>query len=230
MIDQDRSRADFDMRGVQVLLVATGAYVAASLIANVLSVRTVVVAGWPIDAGTLTYPLTFTLRDVIHKRGGAVLARWVIVSTAVFNLALALGIWATANLPGDPTNPAPAQAGFGPTLQSTWRIVAASLIAQVVAELIDTEVYRAWKHRFAERAQWGRVVASNAVSVPIDSVLFVVIAFAGAMPGSLIRSIIWTNIVWKGLISVAMIPLIYSVRERGIDRRSNDAQAPAALG
>ena len=143
------------------------------------------------------------------------LARWVIVSTAVFNLALALGIWATANLPGDPTNPAPAQAGFGPTLQSTWRIVAASLIAQVVAEQIDTE---------------GRVVASNAVSVPIDSVLFVVIAFAGAMPGSLIRSIIWTNIVWKGLISVAMIPLIYSVRERAIDRRSNDAQAPAALG
>ncbi len=105
MIDQDRSRADFDMRGVQVLLVATGAYVAASLIANVLSVRTVVVAGWPIDAGTLTYPLPFTLRDVIHKRGGAVLARWVIVSTAVFNLALALGIWATANLPGDPTMP-----------------------------------------------------------------------------------------------------------------------------
>lgn len=62
MIDQDRSRADFDMRGVQVLLVATGAYVAALFIANVLSVRTVVVAGWPIDAAVLTYPLTFTLR------------------------------------------------------------------------------------------------------------------------------------------------------------------------
>lgn len=213
-------RTDFDsnetysQRAVATLLIASGAYVAASLIANVLSVRTVLVAGYPIDAGTLTYPLTFTLRDVIHKRGGAVLARWVIVATAGFNLALAAGIWATAKLPGDPTNPMPAQTGFGATMQSAWRVVAASIIAQVVAELIDTEAYRAWVRRFSETKQWGRVLVSNAVSVPIDSVVFVLIAFAGLWPASLVRSVIWTNIVWKGLFSVALIPLIYLVRER----------------
>jgi uncharacterized integral membrane protein (TIGR00697 family) len=138
----------------------------------------------------------------------------VIVATAVFNMALALGIWATAHLPGDANNPMPAQTEFGPTMQAAWRVVAASIIAQVIAELLDTEAYRAWVRRFADSAQWGRVLVSNAVSVPIDSVVFVLIAFGGLWPAGLIKSVIWTNIVWKGLFSVALIPLIYMVRER----------------
>lgn len=208
-----------------VLLVASGAYVAASLIANVLSVRTVRVVGFSIDAGTLSYPLTFTLRDLVHKRGGVRAARWVIVSTAAFNLMLALGVWVTAHLPADPSSPGPAQDNFGPVMAASWRIVAASLIAQVLAESVDTEVYRMWEHRFAERLQWGRVVSSNAVSVPLDSVLFVCIAFAGLWPASLIWSVIWANIVLKGAVSLVLMPLIYKIRPARVG--STRTPAPA---
>ena len=65
-------------RRMEWLVVAATLYVATSLIANVLSVRAVKL-GLAVDAGTLTYPLTFTLRDLVHKTGGRRMARVVIV-------------------------------------------------------------------------------------------------------------------------------------------------------
>jgi len=200
-------RAEPDIR----LLVAVGAYVAAALIANVMSVRLVRVVGFSIDAGTLTYPLTFTLRDVIHKLGGRRAARATIVSTAGFNVVLALGLWAAARLPAD-LNVGP-QREFGEVLVGTWRIVVASIIAQVIAELLDTEVYHRVVLHFGHGRQWLRVLASNAVSVPVDSVVFVLIAFGGQIPASAAWSIIVANILVKGITSVVSTPLIYAVSE-----------------
>jgi len=200
-----------DRRRQHALVIASGAYVAASLVANVMSVRLVRIAGFSIDAGTLIYPLTFTLRDVVHKVGGARLARVTIVTAAAMNVMMAVAFWAAANLPADPQ--AGPQEQFGQVLVSTWRIVLASILAQVVAELIDTEVYRRIRARLGVRHQWARVLGSNAVSIPVDSVIFVLVAFWGVVPGGVLRSIIWANIVVKGLTSMLSWPLIYSVRE-----------------
>ncbi len=200
-----------DRRRQHALVIASGAYIAASLVANVMSVRLVRIAGFSIDAGTLIYPLTFTLRDVVHKVGGARTARVTIVTAAAMNVMMAAAFWAAATLPADPE--AGPQEQFGQVLVSTWRIVLASILAQVVAELIDTEVYRRIHARLGARHQWARVLGSNAVSIPIDSVIFVLVAFWGVVPGGVLRSIIWANIVVKGLTSMLSWPLIYSVRE-----------------
>ena len=71
----------YSERAVMVLMVVGGAYVATSLMANVMSVRILSLGGWAVDAGTLTYPLTFTLRDVVHKAGGTAVARTTVVAT-----------------------------------------------------------------------------------------------------------------------------------------------------
>src|SRR5690606_11122569 len=163
-----------------VLLVAVGAYIGVSLMANVMSVRIVLLGPWAIDAGTFTYPLTFTLRDVVHKAGGRTAARVTIVTGAALNLVMVAAFWVTANLPADQT--VGPQTEFGNLLIPVARIVVASIVAQVVAELIDTEVYHRVMERLGPRHQWARVVASNAVSIPTDSVLFAIIAFAGDVP------------------------------------------------
>ena len=98
-------------------------------------------------------------------------------------------------------------------LNPVLRITAASVVAQVIAELLDTEVYHRFVVRFGHRKQWGRVLASNAVSIPVDSIVFVVIAFGGVVPFAVAVSIIWANIVVKGLTSVLTVPLIYAVPE-----------------
>ena len=155
----------------------------------------------------------FTLRDLVHKIGGRRVARTVIVATAGLNVLLALGLWATAVLPGDPSVTTPAQEWFGPVLTPVLRITLGSIVAQVIAEMIDTEVYHRYVRRFGHRAQWGRVLASNAVSIPVDSVVFVAIAFGGVLPLSVAVSVVWANVVVKGLASVLTTPLIFAVPE-----------------
>ncbi len=59
-----------------------------------------------------------------------------------------------------------------------WRIVLASLAAMVISELIDTEVYHLFVTRVTRRFQWLRVLVSNAVSIPIDNLVFAIGAFA----------------------------------------------------
>ena len=191
------------------LIVTVSVYVASSLVANIMSIRAVSILRWAVDAGTLTYPLTFTIRDMIHKVGGKRAARTAIVTTAGLNVAMALALWAAAVLPADMT--VGPQREFGEVLVTTWRIVLASVLAQMVAEFADTEIYQRFVDRFGHRIQFGRVLASNAVSVPLDSVLFCVVAFGGVFPRSVIIEIIVANIVIKGISSVATAPLIYLV-------------------
>jgi queuosine precursor transporter len=214
-----------DRRALTWLLVAVMGYAGFSIMANVMSVRILRIgpdwASFSVDAGTLTYPLTFTFRDLIHKVGGRAAARVAIVGTAGLNLITAAGMWATANLPADAAVDAPAQDWFGPVLTPVVRITAASIVAQVVAELVDTEVYHRWVRKFGRRAQWGRVLSSNAVSVPLDSVIFVAIAFGGVVPFGVAVSIVWANVVVKGLTSVASVPLIYAVPDE-LDRAAED--------
>lgn len=196
-------------RRVTWLIATVGVYVAASLIANIMSIRAVSILGWAVDAGTLTYPLTFTVRDMIHKVGGRTAARTAIVVTAALNVAMAVALWGASVLPADMT--VGAQREFGDVLVTTWRIVLASVIAQMLAEFADTEVYQRFVARFGHRVQAGRVLASNAVSVPLDSVLFSVIAFAGVFPRSVVIEIIVANIVIKGISSLLTSPMIYLV-------------------
>ena len=60
---------------LSALVLVVGLYLACTLIANIASLRIVIFAGFSIDAGTLIYPLTFTLRDLIHKIGGTQTAK-----------------------------------------------------------------------------------------------------------------------------------------------------------
>jgi hypothetical protein len=193
-----------------VIVVLASAYVGAQVLADVASLRIVEVFGVTMDGGTLIYPFTFTLRDLVHKVAGVATARVLIFTAAAVNVVMAFLFWIVAALP--PSLDVGPQTDFGAVLSPVYRIVLASIIAEVVSELIDTEVYRRWVGRFAERWQWGRVLASNAVAIPIDSVIFVVIAFGGVIGASAVIAIIWGNILVKGLVTAISVPWIYAVK------------------
>src|SRR5690606_26530497 len=180
-------------RVLTVLLVVASSYVAAQVLSDVASLRIVELAGFAVDAGTLVYPFTFTLRDLVHKVAGKAAARTLIVTAAVVNLGMAVLFWVTARLPAADTAPQTVQ--FGDVLSPVWGIVLASIVAEVVSELIDAEVYSAWVRRYGPRHQWGRVLASNSVSIPVDSAIFVGLAVVtGVFPAALAWSILGVNI------------------------------------
>jgi uncharacterized integral membrane protein (TIGR00697 family) len=198
------------MRPLRPLLIVACAYVAAQMLADISSLRIVTVAGLAVDGGTLVYPFTFTLRDLVHKIAGKEAARVLIFTAAAINIVMAAVFWLTARLPGDPTTGP--QVEFGQVLSPVWRIVLASLLAEVVSELADTEVYQRWVQRMGDTRQWGRVLVSNGVAIPVDSAIFVVIAFLGVLPGVVVREVFWANVIAKGVITIVSIPWIYMVK------------------
>lgn len=207
-------------------LIAVGVYVGVQVVAQVTSLKIGTVFGRAVDMGTFIYPITFTLRDVIHKAAGRRAARIAIFTSAGVNLFLAAYLSWVAAQPSDASYPLgdEYQAVLGPI----WRLVMASLLAMVVSELIDTEVYHWWVTKITTRYQWARVVVSNAVSIPVDNLIFAVGAFAAlpfltqaqqdaSLPWEAVWDIFWVNLVIKGLVSLASIPFIYLVPDKHLD-------------
>jgi uncharacterized integral membrane protein (TIGR00697 family) len=187
-------------------------YVAAQMLADIGSLQIVFLAGLSIDAGTFIYPLTFTLRDMVHKVAGIKIARILIFAAAGVNIIMALFFKIVSLLPPDPA--VGPQTAFGTLLAPVWRIVLASIVAEVIAELIDTEGYRIWVEKVTHRYQWARVLFSNALSIPVDSFLFSFLAFWGTLAPSVVISIFISNMIIKGLTTLISIPGIYLVKER----------------
>jgi uncharacterized integral membrane protein (TIGR00697 family) len=191
--------------GAAVTVIA--AYIAAQMLADVASLKIGVVAGLAVDMGTFVYPVTFTLRDLVHKLLGRANARLLVVLAAVVNLVMvAYLMWAAAV-------PADAAWGLGREFSAVfapvWRIVVASIVAELASELTDTEVYHWFVTRITRRHQWARVLVSNSVSVPIDNVVFAVGAFGWSLPWPVVGQIFVFNLVLKYAITLVSLPLIY---------------------
>lgn len=122
-----------------------------------------------LSVGTIFFAAVFTLRDRIHRAGG--------LRAVYLAIALALLVNTLAAV----------------LLGTPWRFVGASFLAILVGELADTAVYQ----RLIARSWWTRVLASNAVSVPLDSVLFTLLAFWGDMSTRDIAQIIFADILAK---------------------------------
>jgi queuosine precursor transporter len=181
-------------------------YVACELIANVTASKPVTVVGVTAPGGVFIYALTFTLLDLINETLGKRGARRVVAAAFAANLLLALYTQLIAALP------APAfydgAAAFERIFAATPRIVGASLTAYLISSLLDVEVFDWWKRRSGRRA-WARVLASNAVSTAVDSMIFVLIAFAGVFP---LLPLIAGQYLIKMAVTVVSIPLMYTAR------------------
>jgi uncharacterized integral membrane protein (TIGR00697 family) len=214
----------------RLAIAAVGAYIGAQLVADISSVKIGDAFGRAVDMGTFVYPITFTLRDVVHKALGKRAARTMVVTAAFVNLGMALYLQWAARFPADESYAFDEQ--FRTILGPLWRIVVASIIAEVVSELADTEVYHWFVRRVTTRHQWARVAVSNTVSVPLDNVLFAVLAF-GSLPGladhdlTLPWGTVWdifvVNLTVKAAVSVLSLPLIYLSPDRDWSADPGDA-------
>ena len=197
-------------------IIVTAAYAGAQMLSDVASLKIGIVFGLAVDMGTFIYPLTFTLRDVVHKILGKRNAQTLIVTAAAINLVMAVYLAWAARVPSDPSWGL--GESFSAILGPVWRIVIASIMAEIVSELIDTEIYHWFVTRVTTRYQWARVLASNTVSIPIDSLIFTVIAF-GPLPGlandplslpwATVRQIFLFNVAVKFAVTLISMPLIY---------------------
>jgi uncharacterized integral membrane protein (TIGR00697 family) len=187
-----------------------GGYITLQLIADVAASKIVDIQGLAVPAGTFVFALTFTWRDALHRRLGREWARAAIVMAGAANITMAAYFLLAIALPSAPfwSN----QQAFATVLGIVPRITVASIIAEVISELVDTEVY----HRLFNLPRWLGVVGSNAVSLPLDSFIFIGLAFAGTMPLASMLEVIWGQTILKAIVTLVSIPLIYTVRDNRI--------------
>jgi queuosine precursor transporter len=191
-------------------IVIVAVYAATQLLADIASLKIGVVFGFAVDMGTFIFPITFTLRDLAHKVLGRRNARILVISAAMINLLAVLYLIGITRVPSD------AEWGlgeaYGAIFEPVWRIVMASISAQIISQLINTEVYHWFMTRITRRHQWLRVLVSNTVAIPLDNLIFVLGAWGGFMPAGTLLQIFVFNFVVKYLVMLVSIPLIYTTK------------------
>lgn len=186
-----------------------GLYVACEVIANISAGKITQCGPFTVPAAIYIFALTFTLIDLINEALGKRGARRVVFAGVAANCVLALYSLLVLALPSPPWFEH--TQSYRDVLGLTPRIVGASLLAALVSGLLDVELFAKLRARF--NAGW-RVVASNAISTLVDSVLFITLAFAGA-PGFPMQSLVLLVVgqyVVKMLVTAMSVPLIYTVK------------------
>jgi uncharacterized integral membrane protein (TIGR00697 family) len=194
-----------------VAMLSVAGYIAAQMLADITSLKIAVIAGLAIDGGTFIYPFTFTLRDMVHKSWGRAMARKLIITAGAINVLMALMFQFVIWLPADSSWGLQEQ--FATILGPVWRIVFASILAEIVSELLDTEAYHFFVTKVTTKYQWARVLFSNSVSVPLDSLVFAFAAFYGLMPIAVVWSIVLSNVLVKMAMTIVSLPGIYLVKD-----------------
>jgi uncharacterized integral membrane protein (TIGR00697 family) len=201
----------------RIAVIIISAYIAAQMVADIASLKIGIVLGLAVDMGTFIYPVTFTLRDMVHKQLGKRNAQTLIITAAVVNLLMAAYLAWSASVPSDPSWGLGEE--FSLILGPVWRIVTASILAEIISELVDTEVYHWFVTRITTRFQWARVLVSNSISIPIDNLIFAVGAF-GPLPGlenhpltlpwAVVGQIFFVNLLVKYGVTLLSLPFIYA--------------------
>jgi uncharacterized PurR-regulated membrane protein YhhQ (DUF165 family) len=217
----------------QAAIILCGFYLFFSLAGNIAATKVTYFGSLVMDAGFI-YSLTFTWRDLIHKQLGKRAAITTIWLSAIINLVAALYFQLVVLLPAQPDwASGGGQAAWqflfgiigsssgGPWWQSIFslqmRIVIGSIITALIAELVDTYVYQWWvSGRGKSKPDWTRVFVSNAVSIPVDSILFPIIAFTGIIGANAMMQMFGTNIIVKAITTLLAFWTIYLVPEKPI--------------
>ena len=202
---------------VQATILLCGLYIFFSFAGNIAATKVTYFGKFVMDAGFI-YSLTFTWRDLIHKQLGKKAAITTIWLSGIINLIAALYFQFVVIMPSEPSwAAAGGQIAWEFLFGLQLRIVIASVITAIIAELADTYVYQVWVNGIGKnKPQWMRVFVSNSVSIPLDSFLFPLIAFAGVVDLTALIQMFWTNIIVKVITTLFVFWTIYLVPEKPI--------------
>lgn len=186
-----------------------------------------------LTAGVLLWPVIFVMTDVINDYYGVRGVRLLSLLAAgliaygflMFFMAIQLapsGFWPTSHVPLDAT-PAEREAilqkvsdfdyaffvVFG---QGLW-IIAGSLIAFLVGQILDAYVFKAIKEATGDNFIWLRATGSTLISQFVDSFVVLLVAFylSGKMELGTVIGIGVVNYAFKFVVAILLTPVLYLI-------------------
>lgn len=196
------------------LIALTGAFVLALALADVAATKFILIGGVVAPGGIFLFSVIFVVRDMLHRVAGEAYVKRAILIAAALNLLMGMYLWMIARFPApafyELTEP------WGQIFTLAPGIVLGSISAAVISQLVNTWVYQRLWDRGAPL--WWRVIGSNLVSLPVDSIIFTFLAFVilppifGGTPIALaaaIARIVGGQTLVKAIIMLIMTPVVY---------------------
>lgn len=197
-----------------------GLFVAVMLISNTVSTKILNLGWFMFDGGTILFPLSYIFGDILTEVYGYSRARKVIWIGFFSVMLMSLVYFIVGALPA--ADGWQFQESYNNILGIVPRIAFASLIAFFAGEFSNSYILAKLKIKTKGKYLWLRTIGSTLVGELLDTLIFVLIAFAGVMPTSLLIPIIISNYVFKVGIEILMTPVTYKAvsflkKREGID-------------
>ena len=175
---------------------------------NILVNKSVIIFGIGATTGNVFYAMVFLATDILSENYGGKEARKSIMIGFFISIFTMVGAWISLSM-----IPAPwdfAHAPLSLILTPMVRIVAGSMIAFFVSNMIDTYTYQWLKGKFPKQL-WIRNNGSTWSSQLVDTILFASIALLGTMPLNAWIQVVISTYILKIVISILDTPFLYLV-------------------
>ena len=194
------------------LVIIAGLMACFYIMSNVMSVK--IIGGWGhaiVDAGTLTFPLTYILGDIISEIWGFKTARKIILVTFICNIIFVASTLLVVFIPS-PSYLAESADAYNLVFGAVPRIIAGSLCAYLVGELTNAWLLIKIRKLTKGRFLWMRTIGSTAVGYMLDTLIFCTIAFAGTVKTRDLFIIMAVNYIVKMTVETFIgTPICYAV-------------------
>ena len=186
------------------------AFVAILLLSNLIgAAKLATVGGFTFGAGILFFPLSYVIGDVLTEVYGYANARRCVWMGFAALLFMAFMSYVVVALPA--ADGWDGQAAYESVFGSTWRIVAASILAFWAGEFVNSFVLARMKVITQGRHLWARTIGSTVFGQGIDSLIFYPVAFLGIWSTTQVLTVMVTNWLLKVLWEALLTPVTYAV-------------------
>ena len=184
-------------------------FVSVLLISNVASTKIIDLKWFTFDGGTLLFPLSYIFGDILTEVYGYRRSRYVIWLGFFMALLMSAVFIIVGVLPSAPDwgN----QSAYDLILGLTPRIVLASLVAYSFGEFSNSFILAKMKIWTKGKMLWMRTIGSTLVGELVDSAIFIIIAFWGVLPNSLLITLIISNYIFKTAVEILFTPVTYKI-------------------
>lgn len=197
------------MDSTKKLFIALTVYLTSLMAANTLGLKIMpFLLGTHLSVGVFSFPIVFLMTDAVGEVYGKATARLFVlagfISTALFVGYSLLSLAMPWSADGDWV-----RHGYNQVFGISARIALASLLAFALAEYQDVSTFFALTNRLGKRFFWLRSTLSNLWSQLLDTVIFMVVAFAGIYSWPTLIGIIIPWWLYKVAMGALYTPLSY---------------------
>ena len=198
--------------GLYILL--GGLFITALITCNLIANKFVTVdlgfKVFTISAGVLPYPITFLLTDILSEIYGRKKTNTVVYTGFAASLFVLFMLFLGSLFPSIEESPV-SDEYYNTVFQNSWRVILASMIAYLTAQLVDVRLFHFWKKLTKGKKLWLRNNASTILSQLVDTTLVVLVLFVGVLPIERIGDFILDGWLFKVLVALTDTVFIYLV-------------------